>query len=74
MVQESIDLACAELNEDGPGKLSLAQIADGVGEAKATVQGYVRSGRALVQEEGAVPVQPARNELARDGAPERIEA
>lgn len=74
MVQESIDLACAEMNEEGEHKLTLTQIAARLEESRSTVQGYAERGRALVQEEDAAPVEPDSGGLARDGAPERIEA
>lgn len=54
MIQESIDLACAEMMDDG---LTLQQIADGTVTKRSTVQGYVASGRALVQAD-AVSVEP----------------
>lgn len=69
-IQESIDLGAAELFDDG---MTLQQIADGTATKRSTVQGYVASGRALVQADAA-PVETATNGLARDGTPERIEA
>lgn len=77
LVQELLDM----LTEDaGLTALTLAeskighrQTAAACGIAASTVQGWMERARPLVQSD-AVPVEAAVNGLARDGAPERIEA